>query len=148
MTVRVTRLVEVPELDDEAVRAAARRALEHGGRPDLPLDVILTDDATLAELHGRCLGDPSPTDVMSFDLGDEQLGPQGEVYASVDRARDVARRRGVAPARELALYVVHGTLHLCGFDDLDDDARRAMRAAERAVLSALGYAPDDSPHDV
>ena len=70
MRVTVTRLVAVPELDDADLRRAASRALEHGNRADLPLDVVLTDDATLAELHGRCLGDPTPTDVMSFDLGD------------------------------------------------------------------------------
>ncbi|MEO0652857.1 MAG: rRNA maturation RNAse YbeY, partial [Planctomycetota bacterium] len=98
---RVTRLVDAPDVDDESLREAAQRALEHGERPELPLDVILTDDPTLAELHERCLGDPTPTDVMSFDLSDDQLGPQGEVYASVDRAREVAARRGVAAAREL-----------------------------------------------
>ena len=48
---------------------------------------------------------------------------------------------------ELALYITHGVLHACGFDDIDDDDRRQMRAAERAVLHALGYriAPVDAP---
>ncbi|MEQ1893563.1 MAG: rRNA maturation RNAse YbeY, partial [Planctomycetota bacterium] len=55
-------------------------------------------------------------------------------------ARAVARRRGLLPRRELALYLVHGCLHLAGFDDLEPRARRRMRAAERAVLAPLGFA--------
>jgi probable rRNA maturation factor len=146
LTVRVERTVECLELDDRAVGAAASAALALGERPELSLQVVLVDDSTLAELHDRCLGDPSRTDVMSFDLSDPALGEYGEVYVSVDRAREVAARRGVAVARELALYVVHGTLHLCGYDDHDEHDSERMRAAEQTVLDGLGYAPDVAPH--
>lgn len=130
-----------------AVREAAEAALAHGGRAGLDLDVVLVDDETLRDLHGRFLGDATPTDVLAFDLGDDGHGPAGEVYASVDCARRVAARRGVEPARELCLYVVHGVLHLCGLDDRTAEARAAMRAAERTVLSSLGYPEDERPHD-
>jgi len=50
--------------------------------------------------------------------------------------------------RELVLYVVHGALHLCGFDDHDPDERAAMRAAERSVMGRLGYPEDLAPHDL
>jgi len=53
----------------------------------------------------------------------------------------------VSEARELALYVVHGALHLCGFDDHDPEQRAAMRLAERAVMSSLGYEADEAPHE-
>lgn len=135
---------EVPPgpLADEDVRSAVSAALALGGRPEARISVVFVDDPTLAELHGRTLGDPSVTDVMSFELGDEGGGPSGEVVVSADRARAVAAERGVPVERELALYVVHGTLHLCGFDDLEEGERAAMRAAEREVLDALGYAPE------
>ena len=135
-------------LDDAAVRRAVAAALAHGGRPEALLCVVFVDDARLAAMHGEYLGDPEPTDVIAFDLGDECGGPAGELYVSVERARAVARARGVSPARELALYVVHGALHLCGHDDREPEARARMRAAERAVLAELGYPPDDAPHDV
>jgi probable rRNA maturation factor len=61
---------------------------------------------------------------------------------SVERARVEARRRDLSPERELALYVVHGCLHLCGFDDRAPRPRARMRAAERAVLARLGYAAE------
>lgn len=146
MTVQVTWCVAARPLDDAAVEAAVDAALAYGGRAGVDVDVVLVDDPTLAALHARFLGDPSPTDVMSFDLGDGG-GPVGEVYVSVDRATAVAADRGVAVGRELALYLVHGTLHLCGHDDHEDEDRAAMRAAERAVLAGLGYDEDAAPHD-
>ena len=135
-------------LDDERVREVARAALAHGGRGDLELSVVFVSDAALVELHGRYLGDDSPTDVMSFDLGGDTPGPGGELYVSVERAAAAPAERGVEVARELALYVVHGALHLCGFDDHDEAERREMRAAEHAVMEALGFPPDDAPHEL
>jgi len=147
--VEVDWQVEPALLDDAAVAAAVRAALAHGGRAGLHVGVVLVDDATLAELHDRWLGDPSPTDVIAFDLSDgdpDESGPQGELYVSVDCARRVAAELGGDPARELALYLVHGSLHLCGHDDHEPDERAAMRAAEAAVLAELGY-PQGPPVD-
>jgi probable rRNA maturation factor len=134
--------VEPALLDDGAVAAAVRAALAHGGRSGLRVGVVLVDDATLATLHGQWLGDPSPTDVIAFDLSDgdpDEPGPQAELYVSVDCARRVAAELGGEPARELALYLVHGSLHLCGHDDHEPEQRARMRAAESAVLAELGY---------
>jgi probable rRNA maturation factor len=151
MTVRIHREVAADELDDAAVRAAVCAALEHGGASGRSVDVVLVDDPTLTELHGRFLDDPTPTDVIAFELGEsdgDEDDPWGEVYVSVDRARDIAARRGVSPARELALYCVHGTLHLVGFDDIDAADRARMRDAEQSVMRALGYAADSAPHEM
>ena len=130
-------------LSEQEARAIAAAALAHGGRPGLQLAIVFTSDAELARLHARCLADPSPTDVLAFDLGAEGAGPGGEVYVSVERARAEARTRGLAPEGELALYLVPGCLHLCGHDDRAPRARARMRAAERAVLSRLGFAARD-----
>lgn len=136
-------------LDDAGVAAAARAAVAQGDREVSELSIALVNDPTLAELHGRYLDDPSVTDVMSFDVtpGPESAPLVGEIVVSVDRARAVAARRGVRLDYELALYVVHGTLHLCGFDDIEADDRSAMRAAERRALAALGYPLESAPHE-
>lgn len=147
MPVTVTWCVARRPLADDAVGAVVEAALAHGGRAGIAVDVILVDDPTLADLHGRFLGDPSPTDVMSFDLGEDGGGPAGELYVSVDCAARVAASRGVPEARELALYLAHGALHLCGHDDHESVERAAMRAAERDVLARLGYGDDLAPHD-
>ena len=130
--------VRARPVPDRAVRAAVRAALAHGGRAGIDVEVALVSDRHLASIHGRFLGDPAPTDVISFDLGEDDGGPAGEIYVSVDRARAVARERQEPVARELALYLVHGTLHLCGFDDRSARDRARMRAAEAVVLGRLG----------
>lgn len=113
-------------------RAACKRAAE-AVLKDRKVVVALVDDATIAQLHKRYLGVPGPTDVLSF--------PHGEIVVSADTARREALRRGIRPLAELVLYVVHGALHLAGFDDKSGKARAAMRAAERRVLNQLGF-PD------
>jgi probable rRNA maturation factor len=146
VTTRVTWDTQPRLVTDAEATRAVEVALEHGGRPGIEVEVLLVSDTALTELHGRFLGDPTPTDVITFDLGDGG-GPEAEIYVSVDCALRVAADRAVEPARELALYLVHGALHLCGFDDHEDEDRTAMRTAEREVLASLGYAPDASPHD-
>lgn len=141
MSVHVEWQVERRLVADERVRAAVEAALAHGGRSGTDVGVVFVDERTSGELHGRWLGDPTPTDVISFDLDDDLGGDAGELYVSVDQAVKVARERGIDPGAELVLYVVHGTLHLCGYDDHEDDDRRAMRVAEREVLSSLGLPP-------
>jgi probable rRNA maturation factor len=128
-------------LSAREVRALVDAALAHGGRAELLVSVVFVSDAELARLHDRWLGDPAPTDVMAFDLG-EDGGAGGEVYVSVQRARAEARARGRTPAAELALYVIHGCLHLCGYDDRASRARARMRAAEREVLTRAGFPAD------
>lgn len=139
------------ELDEAGALSALEAALAHGGAPELRVDVVFVDDAELARLHGLFLGDSTRTDVITFDLrGDgppDEHGPEAEIYVSAERAREVASERGVAVAREQALYVVHGALHLVGFDDHDPAERDAMRTAERAVMGSLGYAEDLGEHE-
>jgi rRNA maturation RNase YbeY len=132
---------------DAEVRRAAQAARKFGKRTDLGLSVVFVSDAGLARLHARHLGDSTHTDVITFDLGDELGGVGGEIYVSAPCARKTARERGVAARRELALYVVHGVLHLCGYDDHARDDRVRMRAAETRVMRALGWSDDPNPHD-
>lgn len=139
---------------DEALRAL-RAALSHGERPDLLVDIVVVSAETLAGLHAQFLDDPTETDVITFDLSDDEDksdpvmgGPDGEIYLSADRARAVSEDRGMPPKRELVLYLVHGALHLCGLDDHDESDRAAMRAAECTVMAGLGYAADTAPHDL
>lgn len=157
MTATIHWEVDRPdELDDALLARAVDAALHQGGRADARIAVVVVDEPTLTRMHGELFDDPTPTDVISVDMGADSDGVvaddafddvAGELYVSLDRARDVARRRGVSLARETSLYVVHGVLHLCGHDDHDDDERAAMRLAEARVLRALGFEDDPLPHD-
>jgi len=112
----------------------AERALELVGGKQLHLGIVLVDDAAIARLNAQYHNTPGATDILSFDYGEEQ----GELIISAEHAVSQARRYHTTPARELVLYVVHGILHLHGYNDLTATERRRMRAAERRLVSQLG----------
>lgn len=120
------------------LRRVVRAALEHGGVPGMPVSLLLTGDDEIARIHGEHLGTAEPTDVISF-----AIDGTAEVVVSVETATRCARAHGHARTAEIALYVVHGLLHLCGYDDRTPRARERMRRAERAVLDVLGLAVAD-----
>jgi len=99
------------------------------------LEVALMGQEEHCRVHQRFLNDPSPTDVMAFPYQDEELF--GEVLINVDMARAQAQERGHEALWEATLYLVHGCLHLVGYDDQTDEERARMRAAESAVMEIL-----------
>lgn len=98
--------------------------------------VFLTDDA-LAGLHADFLADPATTDVITFE-GDPALGVAGEICVSVDTAAAYAKVHARDFSSELMLYVIHGWLHLAGYDDLRPAKKRLMRRAEARAGRLLG----------
>lgn len=150
-SVEVDWTVESPSrpasLSDERLGEVVAAALAHGKYGHLNLGLVFVSDETLTSMHSQYLSDATPTDVITFDLGEEDPGLNGELYISVDCAQRLAAERKVRFERELALYVVHGTLHLCGFDDHDPKERADMRAAEAVVMKALGFETDTLPHE-
>lgn len=114
--------------------ASAGRFL--GGCPPGELSVAFLSDPALARLHGEFLRDPSATDVITFS-GDPAHGLAGEICVSVDAAARAAGRSAARLSREITLYVVHGWLHLAGYDDLRPPAKRAMRRAEARAMRII-----------
>lgn len=99
------------------------------------LSIVLVGDTEMARLNRQYHATAGTTDVLSFDYG----AGHGELIISVAQAVAQARHYHTTPSRELALYVVHGILHLQGYDDLTSDKRRRMRAAERRLLDRLNF---------
>jgi probable rRNA maturation factor len=121
---------------------------ERIGRAPRSVTVLVTGDRRISDLSARFLGRRRRTDVLAFPGDGADLG---SVVVNAQRARREAARRRLDPVAELYLYVVHGLLHLVGYDDHTDRDVRRMRAREAAVLNRFGYrgvfdAPDtDSP---
>jgi probable rRNA maturation factor len=101
------------------------------------ISVAFLNESTLVDLHMKFLNDPTPTDVMTFPAEKSDDERVGEICVSVDQAKKYAAEHRQDLAQELTLYMVHGWLHLCGYNDLKVGDRKAMRAAERAVLNFL-----------
>lgn len=127
------------------LRQAAQAALEI--RPPetqgpVGLTIVLSDDRQLQALNRQYLDIDAPTDVLAFPAG--QMDPEsgalylGDVLISEPRARAQAQAGGHALEAELQLLVVHGVLHLLGYDHADEDEKAHMWAAQAAALESLG----------
>jgi probable rRNA maturation factor len=117
--------------------AAALRA----ERRALRLSVVLVGDREIRGINRRFLDHDYATDVIAFPLG-KAAAPgdvEGEIFVSGDHALRQAGGRGHSWRAELALYLVHGALHLCGHDDHGRGPRARMIRRERTVLAGLGY---------
>jgi len=110
---------------------------DHGAVGTLGIAVV--DDDEIRRVHLEFLDEDCPTDVISFRLDEGPPGKPddtlGEVVISAETAAREAARRGLRPDLEIALYAIHGALHLVGFDDSIPAERRRMRRWERAYLS-------------
>ena len=115
--------------------------------PPGELSLVFLTDPALAQIHADFMDDPTATDVITFE-GDPFAGLAGEICVSADtalayvadslpRGARSAAARQVAFASELTLYLVHGWLHLAGYDDLRPAKKRRMRAAEARAMKLL-----------
>jgi probable rRNA maturation factor len=141
--VAVRTQVRAPDVHTRALAALARRALSaEAVAAGSELSVVLTDDRRIQELNREYRGTDAPTDVLSFAqaegvafaVGDAVLAPLGDVIISLDTARRQATEYGLALSDELAHLLVHGILHLLGYDHERARDAKAMRAREDAIL--------------
>ncbi len=107
-----------------------------GGCPPGELSIVFLTDEAQTRLHGDFMADPTPTDVITFE-GAPSAGLAGEICVSADTAASYASAHHRDFAEELTLYVVHGWLHLAGYDDLQSAKKRRMRTAEHRAMSLL-----------
>ena len=147
---------DLPHLSLPPARRAAlhakikiQKSKIQGVCPGGELSLVFLTDPALAQIHADFMDDPAATDVITFE-GDPAANLAGEVCVSADTAwkyvgARLQRARGRAPgtplhsafAAELTLYLVHGWLHLAGYDDLRPAKKRRMRAAEARAMKLL-----------
>lgn len=126
------------------VRSAARATLLHQGIAEpCELTIYLTDDAHIQALNRDFLGIDSPTDVLSFPAGerDPQHGHLylGDIVLSLPRALEQSQKAGHPLEAEAQLLIVHGVLHLLGYDHAEAEEKRRMWEVQHAILDQLGW---------
>ncbi len=137
----------------ELIERVVESGLKRYERDESEASIILVDNSYIQELNSQYRGLDQPTDVLSFAMTEGSGMPGqvfegipellGDIFISVERARDQAAEYGHSFERELCFLAVHGLLHLLGFDHQSEEETRAMRAAEEEVLVAfeLGREP-------
>jgi probable rRNA maturation factor len=124
------------------VRAAEAVIALQKADPHAELTIVVETDEYLRELNRQFLGIDSPTDVLSFPA--DEIDPEsglrylGDIIISYPRALEQAESAGETVAEEMQLLVVHGALHLLGFDHGGPDEKAAMWAAQQQALDQIG----------
>ena len=129
------------------LRRIARDVLVAEGAGPSELGVVIADDTTVRELNRRYLGIDEPTDVLSFGLSEAGDRPfalppgeapsLGEVIISYPTAVRQAEEQGHSAEAEVAHLLVHGVLHLLGYDHVEAEDEWVMRGREKEILAAL-----------
>lgn len=142
--VQVIADVDVPQaVSGDAVADLVEFILaEEGAGGAWSIGIRFTSDAALQRMHREFMGIDTPTDIMTFPYGGDEVQfpgsvPEevgGDLVISVDRARENARSAGWSMDEELVFLVAHGLLHLLGWDDLSESDRTAMLGRQHQLL--------------
>lgn len=101
---------------------------------DFELRIVFTDDEQIRTLNRNYLKHDYPTDVLSFPIEEEGNFIEGEIYIGLDRAAEQAKEYGVAFPTEILRLIIHGLLHLVGYDDQTAHQRKIMTQKENEYL--------------
>ena len=128
-------------LDEGRLKKAVRAVLKDAGFEQGEISIAVVEDAEMHALNRKYLDHDYPTDVLSFVLEEADGSLDGEIILSSDYAAREAELYKWTAADEILLYVIHGSLHLVGHDDLEPARKQKMRGAERHYLGLFGLTP-------
>jgi len=135
--VEVTNVSGKPALSRRVVEKMVRAVLRGEAVRRGHLAALFVDRRTIQDLNARFLRRRRPTDVLTFPLSEDASRLEGEIYVCVDVAREQARRYHVSIRQELARLLIHGVLHLLGYDDRTAAQRKIMQAREDRYLEKI-----------
>jgi len=138
MKIAIASPQESIPIDRKALRHVVQTVLEGEDVGDAEISLAFVDNATIHQLNKRYLNHDEPTDILTFPLSEPGARKlSGELVIGAEVALAQAQSRGHDVQTELALYVIHGILHLCGFDDKSAKDCEEMRRRERHYLAVL-----------
>ncbi|HEX6283223.1 MAG TPA: rRNA maturation RNase YbeY [Pyrinomonadaceae bacterium] len=124
------------KIDTEAWQAFAARAVDAIGRGGSSVTIAFVSDKTIRELNRQFRGVAKATDVLSFPSDDPDASNLGDIAISVDTASVQAKENGLTLDEEVAQLILHGLLHLCGYDHETDNGE--MNRLEWRMRKKLG----------
>lgn len=109
---------------------------QHDSKPQT-INYIFCSDEYLREVNKQYLEHDYYTDIITFDQAENEGEVAGDLYISIDRIKDNAEQIGISFEQELHRVLIHGVLHLIGYDDLTDETEAQMRELENKALALL-----------
>ncbi|MBU3912001.1 MAG: rRNA maturation RNase YbeY [Candidatus Omnitrophica bacterium] len=142
MIVDVRNLQVKVKIDEREIKKCAAAVLEAMGERGSELSILLVSDSRIRGMNRKYRDRDSRTDVLAFSMrsgkGVSKDSPiLGDVVVSVETAKREAVKRKIQVKKEICLYVIHGILHLLGYDDQAPADRKKMKAKEERLLKTI-----------
>lgn len=138
MIIEIADLQKHYEIKRSKIKRAVMEVLSREGK-DARLSIAFVDNNEIKKLNKRYFDSDEVTDVISFPLSNNKNFLSGEIIVSVETAVDTAGERSISIEGEIILYIVHGILHLLGYDDDNERDAGIMHEEESKILKVLGY---------
>ena len=143
MAILITNRQAIERLDIPSLRRSVRKILKHLGRESDEISVLFVEDREIRDINRTYLKRDRPTNVMAFSMLEgpfHKIHPQvlGDVVISIETAARDAKKEGMALEDEILFLLIHGILHLLGYDHEGSAARaRGMGLKQREIFHAL-----------
>ncbi len=149
MRIEISNRQSFLEIDNDLISAAVTTVLNGESIDQAEIGIAIVGNAKIHETNRRFLNHDYATDVITFVMTDDEDGfgmpddesgnvLHGDIMVSAEYAIESAKKYDWSPKDELLLYIVHGALHLSGYDDSTDSERQEMREKESHYLNLLG----------
>ena len=126
---------ETADLDDDWLNSTCKNILNDKDQNTANISIILTNDKKLLQLKNQYFHQDELTDVITFNLEEDGDPIDGEIYISLNRVTENAREFKQDTDRELKRVIIHGCLHLLGYDDQTPEGKKTMTRMEDHYLS-------------
>ncbi len=119
-------------------------AINHEGIENVIFNIIIVDNEYIHKLNKEYRGIDRPTDVISFALEDNadeiesNVRILGDIYISIDKVYEQAKEYGHSNLREICFLMIHGFLHLLGYDHMKEEEEKIMFAKQEEILNGFG----------
>jgi probable rRNA maturation factor len=140
MLIEISNRQQELKFDAGRLERAVEAVLNEARITEAEVSIAVVDDRTIHESNRQYLAHDYPTDVLSFVLEREAARLEGQLMVSAETAIRSAARLGWSAEDELLLYVIHGALHLVGYDDSTPELGATMRKQEEHHLAKFGLA--------
>ncbi|MBM3248675.1 MAG: rRNA maturation RNase YbeY [Candidatus Omnitrophica bacterium] len=140
MKLRIINLQNKIPIPNKKIQGKTKKILKLLNKVAVNLSVVFVNDNFIKKLNKEFLRKNQPTDVMAFDLKETKYPINsiiGEIVISTETAIRNSRIYKTNQSEELLLYIIHGVLHLCGFDDRTKEQIKRMRNQEQYILKKI-----------